>query len=96
MRFILSCALRLGSLVDLGRVHLLTGALCPARTGPLGYHLPAESPLPGYTFPQDGRSITTETASHAAMTRLPRTQDGHAPASGWRLRAPASTLPRLF
>ena len=52
-------------------------------------------PVPGCTFVQDGRSVTTESAPLAAMTRPARTRDGHEPASGWRLRAPASPLPRL-
>ena len=51
--------------------------------------------MPGCMFPQDGWSITTESAPFAAMTRPVRTRDGHVPASGWRLRAPASGPPRL-
>ena len=51
--------------------------------------------MPGRTFPQDGRSATTESAPLDAMTRPAGTRDGHVPASGWRLRAPAFGLPRL-
>ena len=41
--------------------------------------------MPGRAFRHDGRSITTESATLAAMTRPARTRDGHEPASGWRL-----------
>ena len=68
-----------------GGVHPAARRLASAPNRAAGYPCQPSRPIPGCTFPRDGRPGTTESTSLAAMTRPARTRDGHEPASGWRL-----------